>query len=309
MDMSELVTKDKRFEFVPMDEKLGEVITRPSITFWKDVFRRLYGNKIAMIGFCVIVLIGIMSIVAPSLLPYDYKLNDLTAVNKPPSAEHWFGTDHLGRDLWVRTWVGARVSLVVGILGAIIPYLIGMVIGAVCGYVGGKLDMIVMRIVEILICIPSLIYVILIMLLIGSGPLAIIVAFTMTGWTGATRGIRGVVLQLKEREFVLASKALGAKPWWLITKHLIPNYMGIAVVGMTMSVPSAIFQEAFLSFIGLGVRPPMPSWGQLANNGITNFRVYPWQLLIPAAFISITMLSLNLFGDGLRDALDPRLRT
>ncbi len=297
--------------FEPLGAAFGDAerITRPSITFWADVWRRLFQNRIAMLGLWLIVLISFFAVFAPMLSPYSYGYQDLTGINLAPDGAHWFGTDALGRDIWVRVWVGARVSLAVGLLGSMIPSLLGIVIGGVSGYFGGKVDMLIMRLIDIAMCIPAMIYVILIMLYIGSGPAAIVLAFALTGWMGTARSVRGLVLQLKEREFVLASRALGASPIRLIFDHLVPNTLGIVVVSMTMGVPSAIFQEAYLSFIGLGIAPPIPSWGQLANAGVTVFRVYPTQLFIPAALISITMLSFNLFGDGLRDALDPKLRS
>ncbi len=297
------------FEFTGENEKKFEAITRPSISFWKDVWRRLLKNKVAMTGLIIILMITVCSIIIPEISSYTYSQQNLRNINAAPSSEHWFGTDSLGRDLWVRVWVGARVSLAVGIFGSVIPSLIGIVIGGISGYFGGKVDMIIMRLIDIIMCIPSMIYVILIMLVIGSGPIPLIFAFAITGWMGTARNVRGLILQIKEQEFVLASRTLGAKHSSIIFKHLVPNTLGIVVVGMTLGVPAAIFQEAYLSFIGLGIKPPIPSWGQLANLGITVFRIYPVQLLIPAIMISLTMLSFNLFGDGLRDALDPKLRS
>lgn len=287
----------------------AEAITRPSITFWADVRRRLLKNKVAMLGLAIILLITAMAVVAPMASPYQYDQQNLANINAAPGSQHWFGTDALGRDLWVRVWVGARVSLMVGIFGSVIPGLLGVAIGGISGYFGGLVDMAIMRFIDIAMCIPSMIYVILIMLYVGSGPASIILALALTGWMGTARSVRGLTLQLKEQEFVLASKTLGAGSMRLIMSHLVPNTLGIVVVSMTMGIPSAIFQEAYLSFIGLGIAPPMPSWGQLANAGIAVFRIYPFQLLIPAILISLTMLSFNLFGDGLRDALDPKLRT
>jgi len=292
--------EDKNPEF---NESKGE-----NLSYWADAKRRLLKNKVAMISLAFIIIIFILSIVIPIVSPYTYSQQDLDNINAPPSSEHYFGTDSLGRDLWVRVWYGARVSLAVGIFGSIIPSLIGIVIGGISGYFGGKVDMVIMRLIDIIMCVPSMIYIILIMLYIGSGPVPLIIAFALTGWMGTARNVRGLVLQLKEREFVLASKALGASSTSLIFSHLIPNTLGIVIVGITMGVPSAIFHEAYLSFIGLGIAPPIPSWGQLANLGTAVFRIYPYQLLIPAIMISITMLSFNLFGDGLRDALDPKLR-
>lgn len=297
------------FRFVAREPGAGEVLTRPSITFWADVRRRLMRNRVAMLGLLVILIILALALFAPLLSPWAYSYQDLAKTNLAPSAEHWFGTDNLGRDLWVRVWVGARVSLAVGVFGAILPGLIGIAVGGVSGYFGGKVDMVIMRLIDIIMCIPNMIYVILIMLLVGSGPAALICAFAVTGWMGTARSVRGLILQLKEQEFVLASRTLGASASSLIFSHLVPNTLGIVVVSMTMGVPAAIFQEAYLSFIGLGIAPPIPSWGQLANSGIAVFQIYPYQLLIPAVFISLTMLSFNLFGDGLRDALDPKLRS
>nr|WP_091496713.1 ABC transporter permease [Amphibacillus marinus] len=297
------------FERVGATDHANDPIVRPTISFWSDVRRRLIANRVAMFGLICIILILILAIIVPELSSYSYMDQNLSNTNAAPSRDHFFGTDSLGRDLWVRVWVGARVSLAVGIFGSIIPSVIGIVIGGISGYFGGFIDTIIMRAVDIIICIPSMIYVILIMLVFGSGPIPLIIAFALTGWMGAARDVRGLILQLKEREFVLASKLLGASHLSLIFKHLVPNTLGIVVVGMTMSVPGAIFQEAYLSFIGLGISPPIPSWGQLANLGTAVFRIYPYQLLIPALLISITMLSFNLFGDGLRDALDPKLRS
>jgi len=305
---AEITLPPEAFAPVTSDAGQGEALVRPSISFWRDVARRLLKNRVAMLGLACILIIAFTAIVAPLLSPYSYSDTDLKNRNAPPSAEHWFGTDKLGRDLWTRVWVGARVSLLVGIFGSIVPALIGIAIGGISGYFGGKLDMIIMRIVDICICIPGMIYVILIMIYLGSGPLPIIIAFAFAGWMGSARNVRGLVLQLKEREFVLAARTLGASPARLIFRHLIPNTLGIVVVGMTMAVPAAIFFEAYLSFIGLGVQPPMTSWGQLANLGVAAFRIYPSQLFIPAAAICMTMLSFNLLGDGVRDALDPRLR-
>ena len=305
---TEIILPPEAFQAVSKDREASEAIVRPSISFWADVTRRIVKNRVAMLGLVIILIITLMSIFAPIFSEYEYSNTNLMSVNSAPTSEHWFGTDTLGRDLWTRVWVGARVSLLVGLLGAIVPSLIGIVIGGISGFFGGKLDMVIMRLVDILICIPALIYVILIMIYLGSGPIPIIIAFAFSGWMGSARNVRGLVLQLKEQEFVLAARTLGASPARLIFRHLIPNTLGIVVVGMTMAVPGAIFYEAYLSFIGLGVQAPMTSWGQLANMGVAAFRAHPEQLFIPAAFICITMLSFNLFGDGLRDALDPRLR-
>jgi oligopeptide transport system permease protein len=261
-----------------------------------------------MAGMIIILVFTIMAIIGPYMVKFTYNTNNLDLMHQPPDKVHWFGTDALGRDMWARVWMGARVSLFIGLAAAVIESILGIIVGGFSGYMGGKIDMFVMRFVDIMIAIPELIFIILIMVIVGSGILPIIIAFAITGWLRMARLVRGQVLQLKEQEFVLAAKTLGADSNRLIFRHLIPNTLGVIIVTLTMAVPSAIFYEAFLSFIGIGIRPPLSSWGQLANSGAQVFEIYPFELLIPAVFISLTMLSLNLLGDGLRDALDPRLR-
>ncbi|NLM43527.1 MAG: ABC transporter permease [Clostridiales bacterium] len=301
------ISKEK-FRHVGINEGESQAIVRPSMTYWQDAWRRLKKNKIAMVGLFVIIIMTIMSIIGPMMVPYVHSDNDLSNTDQWPSKEHWFGTDDLGRDLWARVWVGARVSLFIGLMAALLDTLLGVLIGGISGYYGGKLDMLIMRFIDVMIAIPGMIFIILIMVIVGSGVVPIIISFAITGWLSMARLVRGQILQLKEQEFVLAAKTLGANSSRLIFRHLIPNTLGVIIVSLTMRIPSAIFTEAFLSFIGLGVKPPMSSWGQLASSGAAVLRVYPYRLFIPAFFISITMLSLNLFGDGLRDALDPRLR-
>lgn len=296
------------FEPVGIDRQAAEGIVRPSTSFWRDAARRLRRNRVATASLAFIVVIAVLSIVVPELSPYRYDETDMAVPNARPSAEHWFGTDALGRDLWTRVWVGGRVSLLVGVVGAIIPSVLGVIIGGISGYLGGRVDMVIMRAIDIAMSLPQLVYVILIMIVLGSGPGSIILALALTAWMGPARTVRGLVLSLREQEFVLAARTLGASPARLIFVHLIPNTLGIVVVGITMMIPAAIFAEAYLSFIGLGVSPPMTSWGQLANAGVQAFRLYPYQFFVPAVFISATVLAFNLFGDGLRDALDPRLR-
>ncbi|MFO7152166.1 MAG: ABC transporter permease [Bacillota bacterium] len=297
------------FEHVGKNVSQMEAIARPSLTYWQDAWRRLKQNKVAMLGLIIIILYTILALVGPYMTPYDYRTTNTDEIDQPPSAKHWFGTDTLGRDLWARTWMGARVSLAIGFLSAVLNAFIGVIIGGISGYFGGKVDMIIMRAIDILYAIPYMIIVILMMVVLGQGIMPLVVAMIAVGWLGMARLVRGQILQLKEQEFVLAAKVLGASHSRIIFKHLIPNALGVILVNLTMSVPSAIFTEAFLSFIGLGVVPPQSSWGQLAYYGIQSFRVRPYQLFIPAFFISTTMLSLNLLGDGLRDALDPRLRS
>ncbi|MGE5653970.1 MAG: ABC transporter permease [Bacillota bacterium] len=296
--------------FVPEQavDGLAEAIARPSITYWQDAWRRLKSNPAAMFGLFVLATMTIMAVIGPMMLPFEYDYQDIMKIGRPPGGGHWLGTDDLGRDLWVRLWKGARLSLSIGIIAASLDLMIGVVFGGIAGFLGGRFDDIMMRFVEILYGIPNLLLMIMLSVVLGPGLFTIILVMVVTGWVGMARLVRGQVLQLKEQEYVLAARALGANPWRIILKHLVPNAMGPIIVSVTMSIPGAIFFEAFLSFIGLGVPLPLASWGSLANNGYEFIRLYPWLLIFPASAIAITMLSFNLFGDGLRDALDPRLR-
>lgn len=298
------------FDFVESQAFEQDKMVRKPTTYAKDVWRNFCGRKTAVAGLVVLIVLVFLVLFGPMMNSFDYESNDYSALNQVPNAVHWFGTDELGRDLWTRVWIGGRVSLLIALLATLIPYAIGMTIGGISGYFGGKIDMVIMRTIDILLGIPELIYMILLMMIMGSGNIkTLIIAITITGWMAAARTTRGLVLQLKSREFVVASETLGASPRRLIFKHLLPNTLGIIVVGMTMTIPSVIFYEAFLSFIGLGITPPNPSWGQLVKMAAANFRYYPYQFIIPCACVSLTMLCFNLVGDGLRDALDPKLRS
>lgn len=297
------------FEQVGNDFKEADAIKRPSVTYWKDAWRRLKENKLAMFGLILIVVLVFMAIVAPIFSPYTYDKQSLTARNLLPSKEHWFGTDSLGRDLWTRAWSGARISLFIGIAATAIQFVIGAVYGGISGSVGGRTDNIMMRIAEIFYSIPYMLIVILMKVVLGDGLMPMIVALVVTGWIGMGRLVRGQVLQLKEQDYVQASEALGSGMLWRLKKHLIPNTMGPILVDLTLSVPSVIFAEATLSFLGLGVSAPRASWGSMANDALTGlFTGAGYQLFIPAFLISLTMFGFNVFGDGLRDALDPQLR-
>ena len=285
-----------------------ESMSRPNISFWQDAWRRLRKNKSAFAGLIIVVIYSLLAIFAPMFSRYGFSDMDPNSMNALPSLVHWLGCDATGRDLWVRIWMGARVSLTIGLSAATINMCIGAVIGGLCGYYGGKLDMVVMRIVDILYGIPSLIVTILVMVVIGRGIATLIIAMCIVGWIGTCRFVRGEVYRLKNQDFVLAAKVLGVKNLSIIIRHIIPNIMGLMVTNLCMAIPGAIFQEAFLSYIGLGITPPNCSWGILAKEGIKMLRVAPHEVLIPAFFICSTMLALNLLGDGLRDALDPRLR-
>ncbi|MDT8861882.1 ABC transporter permease [Alkalihalobacillus sp. MEB130] len=282
---------------------------RPSVGFWQDAWFRLMKNKVAVLGLILIVIMIIMAIIGPWLTPYDYREGVLSNQNQPPSTTHWFGTDELGRDMFTRVWYGARVSLFIGFAAAFIEFFIGVSYGGLSGYKGGRVDNIMMRFVDVLYGLPYLLVVILLMVVMDPGVFTIIVALSLTGWIGMARIVRGQVLQLKSNEYVLASKVLGGSTSRIVRKHLLPNSMGPIIVSMTLTVPGAIFAEAFLSFLGLGVQAPIASWGTMANDalGVLNTG-YWWRLVFPAVMISLTMFAFNVFGDGLRDALDPKMR-
>jgi ABC-type dipeptide/oligopeptide/nickel transport system permease subunit len=287
----------------------AEQIVRPSMTFWQDAWRRLKKNKLAMIALVFIGILLIMAIIGPLLQPYSFFDQSFKDANKPPSLKHWFGTDDLGRDLFVRVWYGARYSLFIAFMAALIDLVVGVIYGGISGFKGGKTDNVMMRIVEVFYGIPYLLAVIMLMVVLGPGLVTIIIALGTFGWMNMARLVRGQILQLKEQEFVLAAKTLGASNARLLFKHLVPNAIGVIIVNITFTIPAAIFSEAFLSFLGLGIPVPKASWGTLASDAIGSLiQGHPYQLFFPAILISITMLSFNLLGDGLRDALDPKMR-
>ncbi|MFO1445549.1 ABC transporter permease [Bacillus sp. Bva_UNVM-123] len=301
------ISKDK-FQLVGTRISDAEKISKPSLSFWKDVFIRFRKNKLALFGLVLLLLLIFMAIVGPYMTPYDYATNDLANKNKAPSAEHWFGTDDLGRDVFTRTWEGARISIFIGVAAALIDLFIGVLWGGISGYKGGRTDEMMMRFADVLNGVPYLLLVILLMVVLGQGLGTMILAMTITGWINMARIVRGQVLSLKNQEYVLASKTLGASTSRIMARHLIPNSMAPILVTMTLTIPNAIFTEAFLSYLGLGLTPPLASWGTMANDGLPALRYYPWRLFFPATFICLTIFAFNVVGDGLRDALDPRLR-
>ena len=300
------------FRKIGADEKQAEVISRESISAWRDAWQRLRSNKMAMTALVVLALIAIAAIVCPWIAwkasGYNYYSNDLLNTNKAPSAQHWFGTDDLGRDMFVRTWRGAQISLIVGLAAACIDLMIGVIYGGIMGYFGGRVEEIMNKFSEILYSIPYLLVTILLLVVMEPSLGTIILALTITGWINMSWIVRGEIMQLKNREFVLASRSMGAGSGRLLFRHLLPNAVGPIIVTVTLSVPNAIFAEAFLSFLGLGVQAPIASLGSMINDALTGWLYYPWRMLFPAVLISLTMLSFNIFGDGLRDALDPKLK-
>jgi oligopeptide transport system permease protein len=300
--------KQELFSSLDRLEKIESTLETKTIAFWSDVWRRFRINKPALIGIIILIIFVIFAIIGPMMVPYQYDKVNLFSTYERPGSEHWFGTDSLGRDIWCRVWIGARVSLFIAIVSAFSQMVIGTIVGSISGLAGGRIDMTIMRFVDILIAIPFLIWVSLFMLVLGPGILSIILAFSLTQWKGMARLVRGEVLRLKETEFAIAAKSMGASTWRLIRKHIFPNVLPLVIVSTTFQVTNAIFGEAFLSYIGLGIQPPMTSWGRLVATGIAEMRSFPYMLFIPAIFISSTMLSLQLIGDGLRDATDPKMR-
>lgn len=306
---------DSLFRPVDPDKLQSDEIQRPSLGVWKETFLSVIKNKLAVVGLLLLAVIIFLGIFGPMMVPYSAAEQDLTNTNQPPSSAHWFGTDDLGRDMWSRTWQGARVSLTIGFAAAIIDLVIGLIVGGVSGYMAGRgklgdrIDNAAMRVVEILFGIPYLLVVILLMVIMEPGIATIIIALSITGWVGMARIIRGQVLQLKSQEYVLAAEKLGTSHAKIITRHLLPNTMGIIIINLTFTIPTAIFAEAFLSFLGLGVQAPFASWGTMANDSLgVILSGQWWRLFFPGFMIALTMFAFNAFGDGIQDALDPKAR-
>ena len=338
-------------DFLPASdaEKEYMVRMRPSTTFFKDGMKRLMKNKIAAISMFLIIIIALGSILIPFFWPYKYDKMLGNTPGKPmdPSYNnlapfeygtteqkrieagedvfpHIFGTDAQGRDYFIRIVYGTRISLAVGFFASIIVLIIGLTIGSVAGYIGGKVDIIIMRIVDIIYSLPDTLMVILLgsVMKVSLGPLlagtileklgtnmvSLFMIFALLYWCSMARLIRGQILSLREQEYVLAARATGAKAGWIIRKHLLPNCISVVIISTCLQIPSAIFTESYLSFLGLGVNAPMPSLGSLASDALNGYATYPYRLIIPAIVISLIVLSLNLFGDGLRDAFDPKLK-
>lgn len=271
-----------------------------------DAWYRLARNKLAVLGIIVLLIIGVACVVGPWISSHDYTQQNLELGATSPSAEHWLGTDLLGRDMLSRILYGGRVSFAVGLLATLVSLTIGVAYGIVSGYVGGGLDRVMMRLVEILQSMPFIIFVILLVTLFDRHFWLIFVAIGAVEWLTMARIIRGQVLSLKERPFVHAARSLGQSHAQIMFRHLLPNVLGIVIVYATLTIPSVMLLESFLSFLGLGVQAPMTSWGDLIKIGADNMEEYPWLLIAPCVFFSLTLFSLNFLGDGLRDAFDPR---
>lgn len=299
---------DELFEIVGCDDAQSEKIARPQTTYLKDAWRRFKQNKVAVGAFIMLVFIVFLTIFGPTLCGYDYAKMSKD-MKQWPSAQHWFGTDKLGRDLFARVCVGGRVSMEIGIVGALITTVIGAIYGAISAYVGGVVDSVMMRIVEIISSIPYMIVVIMLSLMLGSsGVGSVMLALCIVGWCPTARLVRGQVLQLVGSDYIVAARTLGVSDFKIIMRHMLPNTMSVIIVNLTFRIPNYIFSEAFLSYVGLGISAPDTSWGMLASAGKETMFTEPYMMIFPALMIALTMLSFTLFGDGLRDALDPKLR-
>ena len=302
---------DMKYDFTPLNRTVTadqSETAGPATGYWQDAWLRLKKDKTAMAGMLFIAFLMLAAILVPMFSGISYGDQDFSQTNLGPSMEHFFGTDNLGRDMFIRVLYGARISLSIGVVASLINLFIGVIYGGISGFVGGRTDRIMMNIVDILYSVPTLLYVILLMVVFKPGLMNIFIALGISYWLQMARIVRGEVLKIKEQEFVMAAKSMGAGSGRILFKHLIPNSMGVIIVSLSLSIPDAIFTEAFLSFIGLGVSAPMASWGVLCSDGINSIRAFPLQLFFPAMAISLTMLAFNFFSDGLRDALDPKLR-
>lgn len=315
--------------FIPATdaEKASIEIVRPTTTYWQDAWSRLKKNKTALVSLIIIVVLILASIIIPMISQYGFEQIIKDEVQQRPSLKHPFGTDNLGRDLLVRSMIGTRISLIIGFLSAFFVTVIGVTFGAISGYFGGWVDSLMMRFVDVVYSIPTTLVAIILQVILDEpmnkwftnnphmgafqnlgGVFSIIIVLILLYWVDMSRIVRGQVLSLKQQEYVLAAKTVGASNSRIIFKHLVPNCMGEIIVTATLKIPQAIFFEAFLSFIGIGVKPPMASLGSLVNSGIKSIYTFPLDLIFPAVLISLIILAFNLFGDGLRDALDPRLK-
>lgn len=336
----EKIAKDM-FSPVEIDTTKSEEISKPSLNYWQDAWLRVKKNKGAIVSLVILAVLAIMALIGPHLNDYGYDDQNLKHNNLPPRIPvlenvswlpfdgeltrkngdsynayeqkdvenyYWLGTDSLGRDIFTRVWKGTQVSLYIAFLAAAIDMVIGVLYGAISGFVGGRTDNVMQRITEILVGIPNLVVVILFILILDPGILSITIALTVTGWVGMARVVRAQVLKLKQQEYVLAARTLGLPNGKIISKHLIPNLAGVIIINTMFTIPNAIFFEAFLSFIGLGLQPPLASLGTLIDDGFKVLQLYPYQMIIPAVIISLIMICFNMVADGLRDALDPKMR-
>ena len=285
----------------PMD-----VIHEEGSSLWQDAWIKLSKNYLALLGLAVLVLLVVISLLTPWIAPYSYSAQNLDIGATAPSLQHWLGTDVFGRDMLTRIMYGGRVSLMVGFVATGVALVIGILWGAVAGFYGGRIDALMMRIVDILYALPFMIFIVLLMVVFGRNILLLFLAIGAVEWLTMARIVRGQVMSLRHQEFVEAANSLGLSQWTIIRRHIIPNTLGPVIVYTTLTIPSVMLLEAFLSFLGLGIQPPESSWGLLISYGVETMEEYPWLLVFPGIALSLTLFALNFLGDGLRDALDPR---
>jgi ABC-type dipeptide/oligopeptide/nickel transport system permease subunit len=290
------------------ENKAKKNIAHKKRGLWGDSWRRLKKNKAAMLGLIMVSVFILIALFAPFIAPYDPNEIDLASVLKAPSAEHWLGTDYYGRDLGSRIIYGSRISLSVGVIVQVISITIGTIMGSLAGYYGGKVDMFIMRIVDIVMSFPSLLLTIAIMVSLGPSLYNVFIALGVVWWTRTARIIRSEFMRHREREYVEAARAIGNNDFIIMYKHILPNCLAPLIISFTMGIASSIMAEASLSFLGLGAQEPTPSWGSIINNGLQYLRTKPWYSLFPGLAIAYTVLAFNMLGDGLRDALDPKMK-
>ena len=294
----------------PTQDQLAAVAEVAGRSLWADARRRLFANKAALVAMILLAVIALLALFAPWLSPHPYDEVYWERIQAPPdfANQHWFGTDGNGRDLFVRTLYGARVSLLVGILATLVSLVIGVTYGAIAGFFGGRIDNLMMRFVDIMYSLPFMFFVILLMVIFGRNIFLIFIALGAVEWLTMARIVRGQTLSIKRKEFIEAAYAAGVSNWMIIRRHIIPNVLGPVIVYMTLTIPQVILTESFISFLGLGVQEPLTSWGVLISEGARLMESAPWLLVFPASFLAVTLFCFNFIGDGLRDALDPRDR-
>ena len=289
-----------------MDRVILEKTDERGSSLWQDAWVKLRKNRLALWGLAVLVILCVVSLLTPWIAPYGYEEQDLILGATPPSAEHWLGTDIFGRDMLTRIMYGGRVSLTVGFIATGVALIIGVLWGAIAGFAGGRVDAVMMRIVDILYALPFMIFIVLLMVVFGRNIFLLFFAIGAVEWLTMARIVHGQVMALRKQEFVEAAYSLGLSQWIIIRRHIIPNTLGPVIVYTTLTIPSVMLLEAFLSFLGLGIQPPQSSWGLLISYGVETMEEFPWLLIFPGLTLSLTLFALNFLGDGLRDALDPR---
>ena len=301
LNADDIILTDELCEVIGTKGLDAERIDRASLTFWADVWRRFKGNKLAIIGLIILAFVILLVFLGPVISNKDYTYMDYSVVNQRPSSTYWFGTDECGRDIFTRVCVGGQKSIIIGVTCTVVSFLIGSILG-------GGVDAFIMRLVEIIGSIPYLVLVVILSFMLGSSLPSLVFSLTLTSWIGTTRVVRGQILQIKSMDYIAAARALGSDTYRIIMRHLLPNTLGVIMVNLTLSVPGFIFSESFLSYIGLGIKPPDTSWGALCSLYQGQLMFNPYQLFFPSVLIVLTVLSFHLVGDGLADALDPKQR-